>query len=579
MHSLGAFAAHAAGGGIPQGMPSQQADMDMWRWALSFARPHLYRFGLVLILSLVVAAVSLAQPYLTKILIDDGILAGHFDQVVWSVATLVCLALISSVLGGITRYVYVNASALVLHGMREAMFSHLLKLSPDFYSRTRQGDIHTRLDGDMAELQRFLVDSLLSLVNNGFMLIGSVFILSWMSAELVALLIGVLLINSLFLKIVRPRIEKLTRLAREGGADIASFFVETLGLAKCVQTFNGQGREVEKLDGLHRNLREVTLRLQVVGYVAGAVPSLVMSLSIALVFLVGGYRITEGAMTLGVLIAFVTYMQRASGPAQSLMGLYVAYQRARVSLGRVRELFTQLPAVLSPTGVDRIVVCGSGEFSLTNVTFRYPFAPYKTISGLSCHIPAGSRVAIRGASGTGKSTLVDLLLRHFDPNEGRIILDGVDLRRHDLEQLRRMVTVVSQDTQLFACSLLENIRYGRSEASNEEVMVAARTAGVDEFADSLEFGYQTRLGQRGTLLSGGQRQRVALARAILMQPKVLILDESTSGIDPDQEARIYSEVDLMFARRTRIFISHRPLSIDAFDIVIDLDDVQEVKLS
>jgi ATP-binding cassette subfamily B protein len=567
---MSAKATHGAREGMLSGMPSRHADGDMWRWALSFARPHWRTFVLVLLMSLAVAAGGLAQPYLTKVLIDDGILAGRFDQVIWSVASLVGLALVSSVLGGMTRYVYVSASARVLHAMRESMLAHLLKLSPAFYVRTRQGDIHARLDGDMGELQRFMVDSLLSLVNNSFMLIGSVVILGWMSSELLLLLLIVLALNSLFLKFVRPRLESLNRLVRERGSDLAAFFVETLGLVKCVQMFNGQQRELNTLKGLHTNLRETTLRLQVLGYVAGAVPALVMSVSIAGVFLVGGYRITEGSMTLGTLIAFVTYMQRASGPAQSLMGLYVAYQRARVSLGRVRELSTQQPAVQSPDAAQRVRVCGPGELLLENVSFRYPGATKPILSGLDLHIAAGSRVALRGASGTGKSTLVDLLQRHFDPSEGRIHLDGEDLRRYDLEQLRRRVAVVSQDTQLFASSLLDNIRYGRPEASDDEVMAAARAAGVDEFAGSLEAGYQTRLGQRGTLLSGGQRQRVALARALLMRPRILIMDESTSGIDTDQEARIHREVDRLFARQTRIFISHRPQSDEVFDAVIDL---------
>ncbi|WXL26743.1 ABC transporter ATP-binding protein [Ectopseudomonas mendocina] len=576
---MSADATHGAREGMPQGMPSRHADRGMWYWALSFARPHWPLFALVLLLSLAVAGAGLAQPYLTKVLIDDGILAGRFDQVILSVACLVGLALLSSLFGGITRYIYVNASARVLHAMRESMLAHLLTLSPDFYARTRQGDIHARLDGDMGELQRFMVDSLLSLVNNGFMLIGSVLMLGWMSSELLVLLLVVLLLNSLFLKCVRPRLETLNRQVRERGSDLAAFFVETLGLVKCVQMFNGQKREVQKLNGLHYDLRETTLRLQVLGYVAGAVPALVMSVSIAGVFLLGGYRIAEGSMTLGTLIAFVTYMQRASGPAQSLMGLYVAYQRARVSLGRVRELSTRQPAVQPPEKADRIVVCGPGELVLQGVSFRYPGATQNILCKLEQHIPAGSRVALRGASGRGKSTLVDLLQRHFDPSEGRIILDGEDLRRHDLDQLRRMVAVVSQDTQLFAASLLDNIRYGRPEASDEEVMKAARAAGVDEFAGSLEEGYQTRLGQRGTLLSGGQRQRVALARVLLMRPRVLVMDESTSGVDTRQEARIHREVDRLFAGQTRIFISHRPLSDEVFDVVIDLDIPQLEEVS
>lgn len=554
-------------------VPSQQTDGDMWRWLMRFAGPYWGRFALVLALSLLVAAGGLAQPYMTKLLIDDGILANRFDLVAWVVAALAGLALISSLLGGLTRYLYIEASALVLHGMREAMFAHLLRLSPDFYARTRQGDIHARLEGDISELQRFIVDSLLSLVNNSFLLIGSVLILFWMSGELVILLLGVLALNAVFLHFIRPRIETLTRTARERGSDIAAFFVEILGLAKCVQSFNGQQREGARLGGLHEELRTATLRLQVVGYIAGAVPGLMLSLSISVVFLVGAYRIGEGSLTLGTLVAFVTYMQRASGPAQSLMGLYVAYQRARVSLVRVRELSAERPAVQSPEVALCSVEEGSGDLLLEGVSFAYPGTGQTILQTLDCQIPMGSRVAIRGVSGAGKSTLVDLLQRHFDPTQGRILLDGEDLRKHDLESLRRRVVVVSQETQLFSGSLLENIRYGSPQASDEEVRAAAKAAGLDEFVGNLGVD----LGQRGARLSGGQRQRVALARAILLRPSILILDESTTGIEQQLEQQIYRQIDRLFAGRTRIFISHRPLSDERFDVVVALDRDQTLE--
>lgn len=557
----------ARGEGMPLGMPSRHGDGEMWRWLMTFVAPHWRRFALVLSLSLLVAVGGLAQPYMTKLLIDDGILANRFDLVVWTVAALAGVAVISSLLGGMTRYLYVEASAFVLHGMREAMFAHLLRLSPDFYARVRQGDIHARLEGDIGELQRFLVDSLLSLVNNSFLLIGSVLILAWMSGELVGLLLVVLALNALFLRFIRPRIERLTRVARECGSDIAAFFVEILGLAKCVQSFNGQHREGGRLGVLHDSLRAATLRLQVAGYVAGAVPGLMLSLSISVVFLVGGYRIGEGSMTLGTLIAFVTYMQRASGPAQSLMGLYVAYQRARVSLVRVRELAAERPAVQPLDAAQGIIVSGRGDLKLEGVGFSYPGTGISILQGLDCHIPAGSRVMIRGASGAGKSTLVDLLQRHFDPEHGRILLDGEDLRNYDLQYLRSKVVVVSQETQIFSCNLMENIRYGCPQADDEEVLAAVKAAGLDEFAADLEVD----VGQRGARLSGGQRQRVALARAILLRPDILILDESTTGVEPHLEQQIHQQIDQLFAARTRIFISHRPLSDEHFDIVMVLD--------
>lgn len=547
------------------------ANRDMWRWLLSFVMPHWRSLGLVLSLSLIAAGAGLAQPYLTKRLIDEGILAGQFAVVLEVVVLIVGLSLLATLLGGLTRYLYVNTSARILHGLREAVFAHLLSLSPTFFVRTRQGDIHSRLDADIGEIQRFVVDSVLSIFNSLVILVGSVLILGAMSPQLTALMFAVLLANALFLKLLRPHIERLTRRTRECGADISSFCVEILGTTKTVQAFNGQPRESQRLAGLHDRLRTETLRLQVIGYAASAIPGLVLSLTTAGVFLIGSHQIlNQGNITLGVLIAFVTYMQRASAPMQTLLGLYVGLQRARVCLARVQELAQQVPAVTSAPSATTAPVAGWGELELRNVSFGYPQGNQMILRNLNLHLPAGSRVALRGPSGAGKSTLVDLLQRHFDPSEGSILLDGRDLRDLDLHALRRMVGVVSQDVQLFSDSVLENIRYGRPDANDDEVCRAAQLAGADEFIQRLPQGYATRLGQRGNSLSGGQRQRIALARALLLAPRVLILDESTSGVDGEQEARIHREIDQLFADRTRIFISHRPLPGADFDQVLEL---------
>jgi len=547
------------------------ANRDMWRWLLSFVMPHWPSLGLVLSLSLIAAGAGLAQPYLTKRLIDDGILAGQFAVVLEVVAMIVGVSVLATLLGGLTRYLYVNTSARILHGLRESVFTHLLSLPPTFFVRTRQGDIHSRLDADIGEIQRFVVDSVLSIFNSVVILIGSVLILGAMSPQLTALMFAVLLVNALFLRLLRPHIERLTRSSREKGADISAFCVEVLGTTKTVQAFNGQPRESQRLAGLHERLRAESLRLQLVSYVASAVPGLVLSLTMAGVFLYGSHQIlNQGSITLGVLIAFVTYMQRASAPMQTLLGLYVGLQRARVCLGRVQELAQQVPAVTSTSDATAAPLAGRGELELRNVSFAYPSGNRLILRNLSLHLPAGSRVALRGPSGAGKSTLVDLLQRHFDPSDGAILLDGRDLREMDLQALRRMVGVVSQDVQLFSDTALENIRYGRPDASDDEVFRAAQLAGADEFIQRLPQGYATRLGQRGNSLSGGQRQRIALARALLLDPRVLILDESTSGVDSEQEARIHREIDLLFADRTRIFISHRPLAGAEFDRALEL---------
>lgn len=554
---------------MPAGMANASPELNLWRWILPYARPQRFRFLLVAVLSLGAAAAGLAQPYLSQRLIDDGMLKGNFSVVLACVGAMVSLAVLCALLAGVTRYVHGNASSRMLHSMREEMFEHLLALSPAYFSQTRQGDIHTRLNADVAELQRFVVDSLFSVMNNGLMLVGAVLMLGYMSPELLAVLVVVLLLNAAFLRAMRGRVERLSQEIRERGADLGAFFVEVLALVKCIQAFNGQERSATQLRELHDRQRTSSLRLQLLGYFVGALPGLVMSISISLVFLVGARRIAEGSLTLGILIAFVTYMQRASGPIQALAGLYTGYQRAKVSAARVRELSGQRPLVRTPPAA--VVVVGRGNLRFEDVHFAYPGSARAVLQGVTADIPAGSRVNVKGASGVGKSTLVDLLQRHFDPGAGRILLDAVDLREQDLKHLRSRIAVVSQNAELFSCSLLENIRYGRPTATDEEVIAAARVAGVDAFSDQLEHGLRTQVGQRGSRLSGGQRQRVALARAILLDPVVLILDESTSGVDRAMEERILQEVDTLFGSRTRIYISHRPIAGARFDQVIDLD--------
>ena len=541
------------------------------RWFASFLRPALPRLALVMLLSLAAVGAGLAQPYLTKRLIDDGLLAGQ-PQVVLEVAGLMAaLALTALFLGASTRLLYVDASARILHSLRESLFAHLLSLSPEFFAHTRQGELMVRLDSDIAEMQRFALDLLLSATNSCVMLAGSLFILYQLSPALTEVMLLLIVLNAVFLRSVRPHIERLSRSTRERGASIASFLVEVLGATKSVQSYNGQQRERENLGRLHSALRQDTLRLQFVGYAAGALPGFLLALGTVGIFVLGTQSLQgQGPLTLGSLIAFASYVQRASGPIQSLLGMYVALQRARVSLDRVAELAAMRPAVAAPAE-PLPLPRGGGRIEIAGVSFSYPDAAGTVLEEAQLSIPAGAKLLLQGPSGAGKSTLADLLQRHYDPQRGSIRLDGVDLRHVDSAELRRAVVVVAQDAVLFSASIADNIRYGRPGASPEEVQAAARLARVDEFAAQLPQGLDTEVGERGAALSGGQRQRIALARAVLMHPRVLILDESTSGLDPGMDAEIRAAIDELFAGRTRIVVSHRPLPAAQFDLVAAID--------
>ncbi len=460
----------------------------------------------------------------------------------------------------------------MLFALREAVYRHLQRLSPAFFGRMRTGDLLARLDGDVAEVQRFSVDGLLALVNGLLALVGALALMIWLSWQLSLLAALLLPAEFLFLRWMRPRVAARTRSLRERAADLSSFLVETLGAMKFIQSVGAEAREAARLGHLGRAFIGDLMRLQVVEFTTAAVPGMITSATRAVVFLVGGYWFIEGRMQLGSLIAFSAYLAMAVGPVQTLLGLYVGLQRMRVSLGRVRLLTAARPAV---TGADRptpLPPGARGEVRLEQVSFRYPDGGGAVLDEVSAVLPAGGKIAIAGPSGVGKTTLIDLLQRHYDPDSGRITLDGFDLRTLGLGELRRRVAVVAQDVVLFRGTIADNIRYAAPEADDNAVREAASKAQLADFIEAQPEGYATPIGERGARLSGGERQRLAIARALLQAPLVLILDEATSAVDRAAEARLMAEIDRLFAGCTRIVISHRADLLAGADLVLRLAD-------
>lgn len=537
------------------------------RWLWSFIRPEVPALATVLLLSILAVIAGLAQPHLTKALIDDGILAHDRAAVLTIGGSMVGLALAALAIGFACRRIHVAASLRLLHRMRESLFAHVLTLSPEIFSRTRQGDLLARLEGDLGEVQRFCVDAVLSAINSVLTLIGTVVVLGLLSPELALFLSALMVVNGLVLSWVRPRIEALSAQARDAGVDVSSFLVEKLAAVRCIQTHAAEMREGQRLRCLHDTARGRMLSLQLYGYIGGAFPNLVLSLAVIGIFVGGSLAMIGGdALTLGTLVAFATYVQRASAPVHALMGLHLQWQRVKVGLERVDGLRALRPVVPAPA---RRAAVPQGEIAATGVAFAYPGTQREVVSGLNFVIPAGAKVWLRGESGSGKSTFIDLLHRHFAPTRGSITIGGVDVRDFDPLELRRHVVVVSQESVLFDASLADNIRYGRPDATREEIERAADAAGVLEFAQRLQDGLDARVGQRGAALSGGERQRVALARALLMRPGVLVVDEGTSALDQALEQRTQGAIDALLPHATRIVVSHREFDSRAFDLTIN----------
>lgn len=539
------------------------------RWLYSFVRPHRLAIAGLLGLSVCASLLVLVQPWLTKLLIDDGLLARNFPMLVLIAGLMIVAGLLGTALSGINRYLHTRLSGRILFALRDDLYRHLQTLSPSFYGQRRIGDLMSRLDGDVAEIQRFAVDSLFSAVSSVIGLVCAVAMLLTLSWKLSLLALVLIPLDVLWLRWMRRKVERDVRQLRERSADMSSFMVETLPVMKFIQSAGQQQRESRRLETLGQGYMSQLLRLQVTEFFTQAVPGTLTSLSRACAFLIGGYWVVQGTWQLGALIAFSTYLGMAVGPVQSLLGLYVAIQRMTVSLGRVMELRGEEPTVLTP--VEPKPMPASGELRFDDVHFSHPGRP-TTLRGIEARIPYGLKVALSGGSGVGKSTLIDLLQRHHDPQSGRVLLGEVDLRELDLFQLRRRIAVVSQDIVLFRGSLADNLAYAVPDASREAIAEVARLAQLDSLIESLPEGLDSPLGERGQQLSGGQKQRIAIARALLQDPLILVLDEATSAVDEATEREVIEAIDRLFAGRTRILISHRPSTLADADLRFELLD-------
>lgn len=539
-------------------------------WLYGFVRPHRLAIAGLLALSACASLLVLVQPWITKEMIDRGLVGRDFSMLLVLALAMIGAGLIGTMLGGINRYLHTRLSGRVLFALRSAVYAHLQKLPPSFYGRRRIGDLLSRLDGDVAEIQRFALDALFSAVSSVIGLIGSVALLLTLSVKL-SLLVAVLIpFEALWLRWMRHKVERDARGLRESAADLSAFLVETLPAMKFIQASGQQDAERARLERFGDRYMDRLLKLQVTEFFTQSVPGLFTSISRACAFLVGGYWVVQGEWKLGALIAFTTYLGMAVGPVKSLLGLYVALQRMTVSLTRVVELQREPVIVQEPEIPATAPENSTLEFD--DVWFSHEERAHGVLRGASAVLPAGRKIALAGASGAGKSTLIDLVQRFYDPQHGSLRLGGIDLRDLQLDDLRRRVAVVSQDIVLFRGSLADNIRYGAPHASREQIALAAHAAQLDALVATLPEGLDSQIGERGQQLSGGQKQRIAIARALLQEPSILVLDEATSAVDEATEREVIAQIDTLFATRTRILISHRAATLAHADLHFDLID-------
>jgi ATP-binding cassette subfamily B protein len=526
-------------------------------------KPHAGSVALVLGASMVASALGLAQPWLAKLLIDDGLSARRLDVVAATCGWMLAAALASLAVGAFNRWHYLTLSGKVLFALRERVFEHLQRLPPSFFGRRATGDIVSRIDGDVAEVQRFIVDTVLAAVNAVLTLAGILTVMVLLSPGLMTIAFLLLPVQIVAVRALRPRMEALSRRLRERSAELSGFLIESLQSVKLSQAMGAESRDATRFSTLNLGYLGELRRAELFSAVAGGIPGLLNGLAAAAVFLAGGALVMAESITIGALIAFSVYLGRAVGPLNTLLGLILAQRRARVSLDRVMEILDEPLAVASPAEPLPLPAAAAGAIRLEGVGFAHDGGE-PIFDGLDAELPAGCKIGLTGASGIGKSTLIDLLHRHYDPRSGRILLDGIDLRHLDLAELRRRVAVVAQDSPVMAGTIAENIRLARPDASDEIVARALTLAELGHIDPT------TRIGERGTTVSGGERQRIAIARALLQDPLVLVLDEAVSAVDLESGRRIAQVVDTLFADRTRIVISHHPAALEGAALVLEL---------
>ena len=532
-----------------------------------FLRPYAPRLAVIILTGLVATAFGLAQPYISKLLIDVALVRRNWSALCWVAGAMCATAVLGFALNILARYQYVKVSAAMLFDMRVTLYRHLQTLSPRFYARWRLGDLVSRLNSDVGEVQRVSADSLLSVVNNVAFLAGSIVLMAWLNWRLFFLSTVLLPLCLYTFSHYQRKLVTLTRLLRERAADVGSLFVETLIGMRTVVSVNAGPYEEGRFRERNGAFVQTLLRLQMTSFLTGGLPGTILTASTALVFLYGGKLVIDGKMTIGTLVAFMAYHLRLLSPIQSMMSMSAGLAAARVSLARIFEIL-DTPAEI----VERPDAIALGpirhKIAFANVMLRHDRE--EVLTGVSFEVEAGKFCAIVGPSGAGKSTIADLLARFLDPDRGQITVDGFDLRDVRLADLRRELVLVEQTPHLFNASIAENICYACPEASREEIEAAGREAGLEELIQRLPEGYDTQTGERGKALSAGERQRVALARALLRKPSVLLLDEPTSALDPATESIVAQNLRGSLRGLTVIIITHRPALAEIADQVVTL---------
>lgn len=544
---------------------------DVIRRFWPYARPYRAWLCLSFVLIVLVPLLTGAQIWMFKLIIDEVLVPEDFGPFAWIAAVYIALTFLAGIIGFADDYLSVWIGERFLLDLRTIVFRHVQGLSLGFFERRRLGDIVARLTGDVSAIETFVLSGVTQSVAYVMQIVvfaGFLFYLQWELALAAVLVVPLVWVPArYFTRLVR----RASREKRTRSGALTAVAEESLANAQLVQAYDRQGAEVERFRAQNVAAYKAELAATRVKAILGPVIDL-MKVSLALIVIgLGTWELQQGRLTLGGLMVFLTYLAMLYSPVKGASRLTSSFYAATAAAERIIEVLDERPAV-----VDRrhAVSLGRahGHVEFRDVTFAYGESPRAALADVSFVVEPGETLALVGRSGAGKSTLAKLLLRFYDPAQGSIRLDGVDLRDLRLESLRENIALVLQETLVFDGTIGDNIAYGKPEATPRDVELAAVRADADEFISHLPDGYDTRIGQRGRSLSGGQRQRIAIARAMIREAPLLILDEPTSGLDAESAQKILGPLRRLMSGRTTIVITHNLLTVHEADRIVVLDD-------
>jgi ABC-type multidrug transport system fused ATPase/permease subunit len=566
----------------PHGSGAELQDFRGWRQFAHMARelklarlvrlvkPYRGRAALSVVAMIVVTVTGLAVPYLVKIAIDSGIHESNMRVVDLVIVAFLAVNLLNLGASYVQTYLVSWVGERVILDLRRNVFAHIQKLSLDFFSRQRTGWIVSRLTNDIDALDQLVTDGVTSLVTNGLTIAGAavlLFVLDWRLALATLAILPFLLVATLMF---RTRSARSYALVRNKIGDVSAHLQESISGMRVLKAFRAEDRDMAGEIRVNAAYRDANMQTVVQSGLYFPFVELMSAVGIVVVLWYGGTLVTGGSIQVGVLVAFIGYLASFFDPIQQLSQLYNTFQSSMAAVQKIYTVLDTEPDLTdAPDARPLLEVRGRVDFD--HVSFAYGGGP-DVLHDVSFDIPPGGTLALVGTTGAGKSTIIKLLARFYDPREGTVRIDGMDLHKVTTRSLREQLAVVPQEAFLFTGSILDNVRFGRPSADLEEVRRIARIVGVHDFVESLPDGYDTEVQEGGSALSTGQRQLISFARALLADPRVLILDEATSSVDSESEKRIAHAMDVLFSGRTSVVVAHRLSTVRYADRILVVEE-------